>query len=107
VAALREEIEQLKAEHAQARADQKAKLQAKIDNLNAKLQHKLEQAKQRSEQIKSETEAKVQALQKKAAKAQGDARAAMDARVARIREEYEQAASKLRTLTASQVKRAG
>lgn len=107
VAALREEIEQLKAEHVRARADQKAKLQAKIDNLNAKLQHRLEQAKQRSEQVRSETETKVQALQKKAAKAQGDAKAAMDARVARIREEYEQAASKLRNLTAQQVKRAG
>jgi uncharacterized membrane protein len=107
VASLREEIEQLKAEHAQARADHKAKLQAKIDNLNAKLQHKLEQAKQRSEQIKSEADAKVQALQKKVARAQGDAKAAMDARMTRIREEYEQAASKLRSLTAPQVKRAG
>jgi uncharacterized membrane protein len=107
VAALREEIEQLKAEQAQARADQKARLKAKIDNLNAKLQHKLERAQQRSKQIKSETEAKVQALQKKAAKVQGDAKAAMNTRVARIREEYEQAASKLNSLTAPQVKRAG
>ena len=107
VAALREQIEQLKTEHDRARADQKAKLQAKIDNLNAKLQHKLDQAKQRSEQIKSETEAKVQALQKKAAKAQGDVKAAIDAHVARIREEYEQAASKLKNLTAPQVRRAG
>ncbi len=106
VAALREEIEQLKAEHARAGADHKARLQAKIDNLNTKLQHKLEQAKQRLEQIKSETEAKVQALQKKAAKAQGDAKAAMDARVTRIREEYEQAASKLKSLMAH-VQRAG
>lgn len=108
VAALREEVEQLKAEHARARADDKAKLQAKIDNLNAKLRHKLEQAKQRLEQIKSETDAKVQALQKKAAKAQGDAKAAMDARVAGIRDEYEQAASKLRNLLKDQqVKKAG
>jgi len=107
VAALREEIDQLKAEHARARADQKAKLEAQIDNLNAKLQHKLDQAKKRSERIKSETETKVEALQKKAAKLHGDAKAAMDARVARIRQEYEQAASKLRNLTAQQAKRAG
>ncbi len=107
VAALSEEIEELKAEQARARADDKARLQAKIDNLNAKLQHKLEQAKQRLEQIKSEAEAKVQALQKKAAKAQGDAKATIDARVARIREQYEQDASKLKSLTAQQVKRAG
>jgi uncharacterized membrane protein len=103
---LQKEIDQLKAEHARAREDRKANLQAKIDKLNTKLQAKLDQAEQRSKQIKSETEAKVQALQKKAAKLQGDAKAAIDARVARIREEYEQAASKLQTLTAPQVKTA-
>jgi uncharacterized membrane protein len=92
VAALRAELDQLKIEQAQARAEQKAKLQARIDTLNAKLQHKLDGAKRRSEQIKSETDAKIQALQKKAAKAQGDVKAAMNARVERIREEYEQAA---------------
>jgi uncharacterized membrane protein len=107
VAALRAEIDQLKTEHAQARAEHKANLQARIERLNAKLQHRLDEAKRRSEQIKSETDAKVQALQKKAAKAQGDAKAAINARVERIREEYEQAASKLRSLTGQQVKRAG
>jgi len=107
VAALREEIDELKAEHARARADQKVKLQAKLDSLHVKLQHKLEQAKQRSEQIKSETEAKVQALQKKAAKVQGDAKAVMDARVARIQAGYERSASELKSLTAQQAKRAG
>jgi uncharacterized membrane protein len=107
VAALRSEIDQLKAEHARARAEHKAKLQARIDHLNAKLQHKLDQAKQRSEQIKTEADAKVQALQKKAAKAEGDAKAAMNARVDRIREEYEQDASKLRSLTGQQARKAG
>ena len=107
VTSLREEIDELKAEEARARADHKARLQAKIDNLNARLQNKLEQARQRSEQIKSETEAKVQALQKKAAKAQGDTKAAIDARVTRLREEYEQAASNLKNLTTPQVRRAG
>jgi uncharacterized membrane protein len=107
LASIKEQIDQLKAEQAKARADRKAKLQARIDDLNVRLQRKLEQAKQRLEQIKSQTDAKVQALQKKAAKAQGDTKAAMDARVAGIREEYEQAASKLKSLTAPQVKRAG
>jgi uncharacterized membrane protein len=105
-AALRAEIDQLKAEHAQARAESKAKLQAKIDSLNRKLQNKLEQAKQRSEQIKSEADAKVQALQKKAAKAQGDAKAAINARVTQIREQYDQSAAKLKSLAAEQLKKA-
>jgi predicted metalloendopeptidase len=96
----------LEAEHAHASAERKAKLQAKIDSLNTKLQNKLDQAKQRSEQIKSETDAKVQALQKKAAKAHGDAKAAMDARVTQIREQYNQSVAKLRSLAAEQLKKA-
>ncbi len=44
VAAIKADIAQLKAEQAKSRADQKAKLQTKIDNLNKKLNAKLEQA---------------------------------------------------------------
>ncbi len=100
VAELKAEMEQLKAEHARAKAERKAKLQAKIDQLNTRLQKKLEQAKQRSEQIKNETEAKVQALQKKAVKAQGDAKAAIDARVNQIKKQYEQSAAHLKSMVA-------
>jgi uncharacterized membrane protein len=106
VAALRAEIDQLKAEHARARADRQAKLQAQIDQLNAKLQAKLNQAKQRSEQIKSETEAKVQALQKKAEKAQGDMKATLDTRVKQIRGDYEESQAKLKHLLAGKLKEA-
>lgn len=105
-AELREQIEQLKVEHARASADRKAKLQAKIDGLNARLQTKLDQAKQRSEQIKAETEAKVQSLQRKAAKAQGDAKAAIDSRVTRIRAEYEERSKHLKGLAAQQLRKA-
>lgn len=100
VAELKTEINDLKAEHARAKADRKAKLQAKVDQLNTKLQTKLEQAKQRSQQIKNETDAKVQALQKKAAKAQGDAKAAIDARVNQIRKQYEQWAARMQSMAA-------
>lgn len=106
VAELKEEIFQLKTEHAQARAERKAKLQARIDALNAKLQEKLDQAKQRAEQIKGETEAKVQALQKRAAKAQGDAKQAFDARVAQVQGEYEERSRRLKGLAAEQLKKA-
>ena len=106
VAELKHEIAQLQAEVAQARAERKARIQAKIDSLNAKLQAKLEQAKQRSEQIKAETDAKVQALQTRAAKAQGDAKKAFDARVAQIRGEYEERSRKLKNLAAEQLRKA-
>ena len=97
---LKAEMEQLKAEHARAKAERRAKLQAKVDQLNTKLQTKLEQAKERSAQIKNETEAKVQALQKKAAKAQGDAKAAINARVDHIRQQYEQSAARVKSMVA-------
>ncbi len=86
VAAIKAEIAQLKAEQAKSRADQKAKLQAKIDNLNKKLGAKLEQAKQRSEQQEKEAKAKVKALEKKAAKAKGEVKAKIEARIAEIKE---------------------
>jgi uncharacterized membrane protein len=100
VATLKSEIAELKDEHAQARADRKAKLQAKIDNLKAKLQQKLAEAKQRSEQIQNENDAKVQALQNKAEKAQGDAKAAIEARIARMKEGYSESKAKLKDLAA-------
>jgi len=47
VAALRVEIDGLKAELARVRGERKAKLQARIDKLNAKLQSELDEAKRR------------------------------------------------------------
>jgi len=86
VAAIKADIAQLKAEQAKSRADQKAKLQTKIVNLNKKLQTKLAQAKPRAEQQQKEAKAKVDALEKKAAKAKGEAKAAIEARIADIKE---------------------
>ena len=85
VAAIKSDIAQLKAEQAKSRADQKAKLQTKIEGLNKKLNAKIEQAKQRAEQQEKEAKAKVEALEKKAAKAKGEAKAAIEKRVADIK----------------------
>jgi len=100
IAEFRAEIDQLKAEHARAKAEHKAKLQAKIDSLNTRLQTKLQQAQQRKEQIQNETEAKVQALQKKAAKAQGDTKVAINARVTEIKKQYEDWAERAKSMVA-------
>jgi small-conductance mechanosensitive channel len=100
VAELRAEIDQLKAEHARAKAEHKAKLQGKIDQLNTRLQTKLQQARQRKEQIQNETEAKVQALQAKAAKAKGDAKAAINARATEIKKQYERWAEQVTSMVA-------
>jgi len=106
LAELRAEITQLKAEHAQARADRKAKIQAKVDALSRKLQEKLDQAKQRSEAIKNEADAKINALQQKAVKARHEAKTAINARIAEIKKQYEEASAKLRTATAEQLRKA-
>ena len=88
VAAIKADIAQLKAEQAKSRADQKAKLQTKIDILNEKLGTKLEAAKLRSMEQGKEAKAKVEALEKKAAKAKGKAKARIEVRIAEIKEEY-------------------
>src|SRR5215472_3200247 len=100
LAELKSEIADLKAEQAQARADGKAKLQAKVDHLNTRLQKKLQEAKQRSEQIQSERNARVQALQKQAEKLQGDAKTRIETRIAKMREDYDKSSSRLKTLAA-------
>jgi uncharacterized membrane protein len=87
ISALKADVAQLKAEHAKARADRKAKLQTKIDNLNEKLHAKVEQEKQRSKQQKEEARAKVDGLKKKAAKAKGEPKAKIEARIAEIEKE--------------------
>ena len=87
VAATKAEIAKLKTKkQAKSRTDQKAKLQAKIDDLNKELNAKLERAKQRSEQEEKEAKAKVEALEKKAAKAKGDAKEKIEAWIADIKE---------------------
>ena len=106
LAELRAEITQLKAEHAQARADRKAKIQAKVDALSRKLQEKLDEAKQRSEAIKNEADAKINALQQKTVKARHEAKTAINARIAEIKKQYEEASAKLRTATAEQLRKA-
>lgn len=85
----RAELDQLKAEHAKARGDRKAKLQAKIDHLRARLEKCLEQDQAHSKQASQEMQLKIQALQKKANKEKGDAKVAIEARIGRLRDEYQ------------------
>ncbi len=88
-AARRAELDQLKAEHAKARSDRKAKLQAQIDQLRTRLEKRLEQNQARLKQAAEQVQAKVAALQKKAAQEKGDAKAAIEARITRLRDDYQ------------------
>jgi len=59
----------MKAEHAKAHADRKAKLQEKINQLDSKIQWQLQKAKDRRKAVEREEQAKVQVLEAKAAAA--------------------------------------
>jgi hypothetical protein len=53
------------------------------------MEKKLEQDQARSKQSEDALQARVQALQKKADKEQGDAKATIEARITRLRDDYQ------------------
>lgn len=66
VDAMKADAAQLKAEHAQAQADRKAKLTEKINQLDAKIQARLDKAKEHRKVIELQAKAKADALKRKA-----------------------------------------
>ncbi len=74
VAAMKADLAQMKAEHAKAQAERKAKIQTKIDQLEAKLQAQLQKSKEKREALAREAKAKVEALEAKAAAAKAKAK---------------------------------
>lgn len=88
-AAQRAELDQLKAEHAKAESDRKAKLQAQIDHLHARMEKRRQQDQARSKQAEEELHMKVQTLQRKADQEQGGLKTAIEARIARLRDDYQ------------------
>jgi len=91
-AAHRAEMEQLKAERAKAKADRLAKIDAKIDHLRVKLENAIERKRLNVQKRQQERDAKVKALQAKAAKSQGEIHRRQEARIAELRRDYEEAA---------------
>jgi len=71
------------------RHDRKAKLRARIDRLRTRLSKRLEEDQQRSKQAVAAVQANVQGLQKKAEHEQGDAKAAIETRIASPRADYQ------------------
>lgn len=89
IAAAKAQREQLRIEHAKAQADRKAKLQAQIDSLSKRIEAKLARVQARSQQVTREFQARVQSLQQKAEQEKGDAKAALEARITKLRKEYQ------------------
>jgi hypothetical protein len=93
VAAHQVEMEQLKAERAQARADRQAKIDARIDALRKKLADALERDRCKMLFQESLRKAKIQDLQVKADQSQGEIRRRLEARIAELRHQYEERAA--------------
>jgi len=90
VAAHRAEMEQLKAERAQARADRLAKIDATIDALRKKLENATERDRSKMLFRQNQRDARTQALQAKADQSQGEIRRRLEARIAEVRRDYEE-----------------
>jgi len=88
--ALKADIANLRLEHAQAKAERKEKLNARIESLQNKLHNKLEQWKTRREAIQHEAEARIEMLKTKAAKAEGNIKAKQEQRIASIKKAYDE-----------------
>ena len=73
VAAMKADLAQMKAEHAKAHTDRKAKLQQKINQLDSKIQAQLQKAKDGREAAERQAQAKVRVLEAKAAAAKSKA----------------------------------
>jgi uncharacterized membrane protein len=89
-AAHRAEMEQLKAERAQARSDRLGKIDARIDHLRAKLEAAIERKRLKMQLRQQQREAKIQALQKKADQSEGEIRRRQETRIAELRCDYEE-----------------
>jgi len=93
VAAHRAEMEQLKAERAQARAERQAKIDARIDALRKKLADALERERCGMLFRQSVRDAKIQALKAKADQSEGEIHRRLEARIADVRRDYEERAA--------------
>jgi uncharacterized membrane protein len=92
-AAHRAEMEQLKAERAQARSERLGKIDAKVDALRKKLENALEGDRREMRSRQRQRDAKIEALQAKADQSQGEVRRRLEARIAEVRRDYEERAS--------------
>jgi hypothetical protein len=70
---MKADLAQMKAEHAKAHADRKAKLQEKINQLDSKIQAQLQKAKDGREAAERQAQDKVRVVEAKVAAAKSEA----------------------------------
>lgn len=89
IAARNAELAQLRAEHAQASAENKAKLKAKVDQAKTDLEAAQTRVKNRLDALDKEAKAKVAALEQQVDKAQADSKEKINQRIAAARADYD------------------
>lgn len=75
-------------------AGRKGKIEEQIDTFNQELQQAKAAADEWARQLKRDTEAKVEGLQEKAAKARGEAKSQINARIDQLRRQYQNSVAK-------------
>ena len=96
IAADRAELEQLRAEYAQASAEAKAKLKAKVDQAKANLEKAEKRLKAKLDALEKETNAKIAALEHQLKDARADAKEKITQHIAALRADYETRSAKLK-----------
>jgi hypothetical protein len=95
IATFKAEIKSLQTEHARTTSKFSAKLLAKIESAQLKLQAARDRAQARVEAVKLEADAKIKSLQDQVAMTEGGARARLELRLAQVRVDYEVRCAKL------------
>jgi len=90
VAAHRAELEQLKVERAQARAEHLGRIDAKIDRLGKKLERALLRERSNILLQEEERDARIRVLKAKAERSKEEVRRRIETRIAELQREYEQ-----------------
>jgi hypothetical protein len=96
VAERKANLEELRSEYAQASADAKARLKAKLDQAKADLKQAQERVQAKIDALGQEANVKIAALEKQIAEAQADAKEKCTQRVAALRADYEARSVKLK-----------
>jgi uncharacterized membrane protein len=89
VEAIKADLDELETEYKQATGQAKAKLEEQIKATKAKLQATQEAIQAKIEASQKETDAKVKSLQEQAAKAKGERKAKIEARIAELKADHQ------------------
>jgi uncharacterized membrane protein len=96
VAAQEAELAELEAEHDQANAEAKEKLQKRVETVKARLQATQDAIQARIEASQKETDAKIKSLQAQMAKESGERKAKREARIAELKADQKQRSNLLK-----------